>query len=127
MSRRQARLSEIFNAYDFRIEHLEGNKNPADSPSRRPDYEQGYDRPSARLLATKAEAELIKKDLPAEIIEVQRADQLAIDAMRKLTTKGATKGATEGATEPTVEHEWMVNTGALTFEGSVYVPELESL
>jgi hypothetical protein len=37
LSRRQARWSETLSAYDFVIEHLEGNKNPADGPSRRPD------------------------------------------------------------------------------------------
>jgi hypothetical protein len=52
LSRRQARWAEILSAYDFKIEHLEGTKNPADGPSRRPDYEEGYERPSARLLAT---------------------------------------------------------------------------
>jgi hypothetical protein len=41
LSRRQARWAEILSAYDFKIEHLEGTKNPADGPSRRPDYEQG--------------------------------------------------------------------------------------
>jgi hypothetical protein len=52
LSRRQARWAEILSAYDFTIEHLDGTKNPADGPSRRPDYEEGYERPSARLLAT---------------------------------------------------------------------------
>ena len=41
-------------AYDFDINYLEGDKNPADGPSRRPDYADDYDasRPHARLLAT---------------------------------------------------------------------------
>ena len=41
--RRQARWTEILWVYDFQIEHLEGVKNPADGPSRRPDYETGYE------------------------------------------------------------------------------------
>jgi hypothetical protein len=49
LSRRQARWAEILSAYDFKIEHLDGTKNPADGPSRRLDYEEGYERPSARL------------------------------------------------------------------------------
>jgi len=52
LSRRQARWSEILSAYDFVIEHLEGTSNTADSTSRRPNYEIGYERPVARLLAT---------------------------------------------------------------------------
>jgi len=37
----------MLSAYDFVIEHLEGSKNPADGPSRRPDYEIGYEMPVA--------------------------------------------------------------------------------
>jgi hypothetical protein len=84
LSRRQARGAEILSAYDFTIEHLDGTKNPADGPSRRPDYEEGYERPSARLLATTTsyqylfanavEIEPIEKDLLAEIIESQKTD-----------------------------------------------------
>jgi hypothetical protein len=47
LSRRQARWLEILSAYDFLIKHLEGSKNPADGPSRRPDYKIGYERPVA--------------------------------------------------------------------------------
>jgi hypothetical protein len=47
LPRRQARWSEVLSAYDLVIEHLEGSKNPADGPSRRPDYEIGYERPVA--------------------------------------------------------------------------------
>jgi hypothetical protein len=50
LSRRQARWAAILSAYDFTIEHLDGTKNPADGPFRRPDYEEGYERPNARLL-----------------------------------------------------------------------------
>jgi hypothetical protein len=98
LSRRQARWAEILSAYDFKIEHLEGTKNPADGPSRRPDYEQGYERPSARLLATSStscqylfanavEIEPIEKDLFAEIIEAQKTDRLATDSLRRVTAK----------------------------------------
>jgi hypothetical protein len=89
LSRRQARWAEILSAYDFTIEHLDGTKNPADGPSRRPDYEEGYERPSARLLATSTsyqylfanavEIEPIEKGLLTEIIEAQKTDQPATD------------------------------------------------
>jgi hypothetical protein len=42
LSRRQARWAKILSAYDFTIEHLDSTKNPADGPSQRPDYEEGY-------------------------------------------------------------------------------------
>jgi hypothetical protein len=38
LSRRQARWAEKLAAFDFVIEHRPGAKNPADAPSRRPDY-----------------------------------------------------------------------------------------
>jgi hypothetical protein len=78
---RQACWAEILSACDFKIEHLEGTKNPADGPSRGPDYEQGYERLSALRLATSAtsnhqyllanvvEIEPTEKDLFAEIVK----------------------------------------------------------
>jgi len=39
-------------SYNFVIEHLAGNRNPAEGTSIRPDYEIRYERPTARLLAT---------------------------------------------------------------------------
>jgi hypothetical protein len=53
-SRRHARWAEVLSSYDCVIEHLEQKKNPADGPSRRPDYVIGYKRPMARRLATLA-------------------------------------------------------------------------
>lgn len=37
-NRRQAGYIEKLACYDFEIYHFPGNKNPADAPSRRPDY-----------------------------------------------------------------------------------------
>jgi len=53
-SRSQARWAEIPSSYDFVIAYLEGKKTPVAGPSRRPDYEIGYMRPTAQLLATLA-------------------------------------------------------------------------
>jgi len=38
LNRRQARWAELLAGYDFVLVHLPGVKNPADGPSRRPDY-----------------------------------------------------------------------------------------
>jgi hypothetical protein len=144
LSRRQARWAEILSAYDFTIEHLDGTKNPADGPSRRPDYEEGYERPSARLLATSTstsyqylfanavEIEPIEKDLLAEIIEAQKTDVLATELLGKLdkrgrdhVTKQVTKQHVTGHVieEETTTEDWAVSAGALTYKGRVYVPE----
>src|SRR2546430_9701470 len=39
LSRRQARWAERLAAFDFEIQYRKGSTNPADGPSRRPDYE----------------------------------------------------------------------------------------
>jgi len=90
LSRRQARWSEILSAYDFVIKHLEGTKNPADAPSRRPDYEIGYERPVARLLAT-APVEPYDDLMPA-IIAAQASDSLAVEVSAKLGNRPAADG-----------------------------------
>jgi transposase InsO family protein len=38
LSRRQVRWAQRLSAFWFRVEHLKGSQNPADGPSRRPDY-----------------------------------------------------------------------------------------
>jgi hypothetical protein len=80
LSRRQARWAEILSSYHFVIEHLEGKKNPADGPSRRPDYEIGYERPTAQLLATLATNITIEPydDLLPAIKAAQETDSLVI-------------------------------------------------
>jgi len=43
LSRRQARYAQVLAAFDFEITHRPGKSNPADAPSRRPDYMFGRD------------------------------------------------------------------------------------
>jgi hypothetical protein len=101
-----------------------------------PDYKEGYERPSAGLLATSTsyqylftnavEIEPIEKDLLAEIIEAQKTDQPVTDSLRRLAgVNHVTEHVTEHVTkeETTSEDDWAVSAGALTFEGRVYVPE----
>jgi hypothetical protein len=64
---------------------LEGKKNPADGPSRRPDYEIGYERPTARLLATFATNTVEPyDDLLQEINTAEAIDALAADVKRRI-------------------------------------------
>ena len=85
LSQRQARWAEILSSYDFVVEHLEEKKNPADGPSRRPDYEIGSDRPTARLLATLAVTTVEPyDDLLQEIKAAQAIDALAADVKHKI-------------------------------------------
>jgi len=81
LSRRQASWAEILSSYDFIIEHLEGKKNPADGPSRRRDYEIGYEHMTAKLLATIAATTITESydDLLPEIKAAQETDFLATE------------------------------------------------
>jgi hypothetical protein len=85
LSRKQARWAEILSSYDCVIEHLEGKTNPADGPSRRPDYEIGYEGATARLLATLATNTVEPyNDLLQEIKTAQAIDALAADVKRRI-------------------------------------------
>jgi hypothetical protein len=121
LSRRQVRRSETLTAYDFVIEHLEGSKSTADGPSRRPDYEIGYEWPVARLLSTVSVEPY--DDLMPAIIAAQASDPLAVDVPAKLFARRMID-ATDTAQE---ESKWKVVAGVLTYEGRIYVPANDSL
>jgi len=121
LSRSQARWSEILSVYDFVIEHLEGSKNPADGPSRRPDYEIGYEMPVTLLMAT-VSVEPYDDLIPA-IIEAQASDPLAGDVSAKIVDQSVIDG-TDTAKE---EYKWKVVAGVLTYDGRIYVPVVDSL
>jgi hypothetical protein len=82
LSRREARWSEIHLAYDFVIKHLDGSKNQVNGPSRRPDYENSYEKPKAQLFAT-ITVEPYVKLMPA-IIAAHASDRLAVDVSVKI-------------------------------------------
>jgi len=91
LSRRQARWAEILSSYDFVIEHLDCMKNPADEPSRSPNYEIGYENMTATLLATLAATTITEShdDLLPEIKAAQETDFLATE-IRQILFNGST-------------------------------------
>jgi len=127
LSRRQARWAESLSSYDFVIEHLEGKKNPADGPSRWPDYDIGYERPTARLLATLATNTVEPYDhLLQEIKTAQAIDTLAADVKRRIFgTPIVDISDLQRIDEPEEDssNEWKVPTGVLTYKGRIYVPK----
>src|SRR5437667_3634192 len=50
LNHRQARWAEILSGYNFALDHITGSKNPADGPSRRPNYAENVDFPSGTLI-----------------------------------------------------------------------------
>jgi len=127
LSRRQARWAEILFSYDFVIEHLEGKKNPADGPSRRPDYEIGYERPIARLLATLAATVEPYDDLLPAIKTAQASDSLAADVNRRIVGTPMVGLPDLPRQAEDSSKEWKVTAGALTYEGRIYVPADDTL
>jgi len=127
LSRRQARWAGVLSSYDFTIQHLEGTKNPADGPSRRPDYEIGYETPVGRLLATLAATVEPYDDLLPVIKTAQATDTLAVDVDRRsvdIPMIGGPEGSSDSGRD---RDQWKVISGALTYEARIYVPEDDSL
>ena len=54
LNRRQARWAEFLASYDFVLVHIKGTKNPADGPSRRPDYMENVELPTDALIPRSA-------------------------------------------------------------------------
>jgi hypothetical protein len=121
ISRRNARWYETLSAYDLVIEHLDGSKNPADGPSRQPDYDIAYERPVAQRLATVSVEPY--DDLMPAIITALSCDCLAIDASAKVLHLPMIE-ATDTTKE---ESQWRVIAGVLTYEGRIYIPVTDSL
>jgi hypothetical protein len=113
LSRRQARWAEILSSYDFLIEHLQGKKNPADGPSRRPDYAIRYEHITAKLLATLAATTITESydDLLPEIMAAQETHCLATELRPTLVDVSTGD-----------ERQWRTIDGALTYERRIYVP-----
>jgi len=99
--------------------------NPADGPSRRPDFKEGYKRPTARLLATLA-ATIVHPfhALKPAIKAAPDTDPLVTDMKNKISYPDIPKTGTQaGSTDKEADKQWKVIAGALTFEGRIYVPE----
>jgi len=72
LSQWQPRWAETFSFYDMVMEHLKGTVEPADGPSRRPDYEIGYEKMKIRLPSTLV-ATTITKSYGDLLLEIKRA------------------------------------------------------
>lgn len=74
-------MAAIFSSYDLVSKPSEGKENPADIPSRTPNYEIGYENMTAKLLAMLAATTLTESydDHLPEIITALKADFVATD------------------------------------------------
>jgi len=119
--------AEILSSYDYVIEHLEGKRNPADGPARKPTYEIGYERPTARLLAPWVTTNVEHyNDLLQQIKIAQAIDALAADVKHRIVgTQIVDIPDLQriDESEEELSNQWTVTTGVLTNEGQIYVPK----
>jgi hypothetical protein len=106
---------------------MEGKKNPAEGPSRRPDNKIRYERLTARLLATLANNTIEPYDHhPQKITTAQAVDALAADVNRRIVGTPIVLISDlqrMNELEDDLSDEWKVTTGVLTYEGRIYVPK----
>ena len=82
LSRRQVRWAEKLAAYDFEINYRKGSSNPADGPSRRPDYEspEGDEEPLLPTLRQKLRSgKLAKSETGAALLRAWVARAVSSD------------------------------------------------
>lgn len=148
LTRRQAEYMSILSAYDFDMKHQAGTKNPADGPSRRPDYMEG----NGGLFVDEYLPTLKRKLLDAEAQEknaeatspVRRVDGLPTASVRAVTRRAAAnERAYEDPTHNVIEairkaqaicgaelqelKDYTVDKGDVLYRGALYVPKDESI
>ena len=96
---RQARWLIQLAPYDFSIHYRKGTLNPADGPSRRPDYTDANDdeSPVARLMPTLSNKLSAASSGAYEQSEVLGSDPSAVEAIRVLSSQVTTRSATRKA------------------------------
>jgi len=109
----QASWTEMLSSYDSVIEHLEGKKNPVDGPSRRRDYEIGFENTTARLLASLA-ATTISESYGDLLLEFKAAQETGFVA-RTIRPTLVDVSIPE-------ESQWRPINWAITYQRRIYMP-----
>jgi hypothetical protein len=115
--------------YNLVIEHGDGKKNAGDGPSARHDYEIGYERPTARLLAIlSTSTSVLFNDLLQEIITAQAIDVVAAYVKRRivgfLNVDIPDLQRIDKLKEDS-SNELKVNIAVLTWEGRIHIPNYD--
>ena len=75
LSRRQVRWAQRLSAFWFRVEYQKGSQNPADGPSRRPDYQKQVEKEDNSR-------ELAANDLRAMLMPNKKMDSPALSSLK---------------------------------------------
>ena len=107
LSRRQARWAELLSGYDVRIDYQPGKTNPADGPSRRPDY---------RLLKPQVAAVEVEEDTDQTLWSDLAAATATCPQMQTVAAH-----ATQDQSEDQ-KPDWQLENGVLLFQNRIFVP-----
>jgi hypothetical protein len=138
LNRRQARWAELLANYDFVLIHTPGIKNPADGPSRRPDYAHDISVPTGSLIPARALRLLptpskfspenhpfVSNALFASLVGVNTAlapePDLRDRILQLLPTDVDAQRRRELVSDPTTPWSWQ--NGLLFYKNLVYIPE----
>jgi Integrase zinc binding domain len=131
LNRRQARWAELLASYDFVLVHIRGIHNPADGPSRRPDYAQNVPIPSGSLIPPNALRLLPHRHpSPIHVSNVLFVNLVGVHTglapepdlrERILRLLPADTGVQRYCENPTFP--WSMQDGLLLHHGLLYIPE----
>jgi Reverse transcriptase (RNA-dependent DNA polymerase)/RNase H-like domain found in reverse transcriptase/Integrase zinc binding domain/Chromo (CHRromatin Organisation MOdifier) domain/gag-polyprotein putative aspartyl protease len=133
LSRRQARWAEFLTGYDFVLVHIKGTRNPADGPSRRPDYMENVELPSGTLIPRSALRMLTPQDSQVSALgaywnSIGVHAYTTPDASLRSRFMAALKGDSVAAKyRDNPPQPWSWQDGLLLRDNLVYVPHDDAL
>jgi len=140
LNRRQARWAELLAEYDFMFEHIPGKTNPADGPSRRPDYAENapevedstiFPKSAFRLFTTTAATRQYKpkNDLRARLVNALAQDMVAQQHRNIVDVDQPTTKNDAIAPRHRSKHErsWTWDDDLLLYDNLIYVPDDNAL
>ena len=136
LNRRQARWAELLTNYDFILVHIQGTKNPADGPSRRPDYTENVEIPTGTLIPRSALRKLQPHELqpsadPLPTVSLVKAYWNSIEVNANTTREASLRSRFISALESdplsqnyrdNPPNRWSWQDGLLLHDNLVYVP-----
>ena len=131
LNRCQARWAEFLANYDFVLIPIPGTKNPADGPSRRPDYAQDIPVPTGslippstlRLLPPTAPS-IVSNALFASLAGVHTVIALEPGLQERIISSYPTDAVARQHLNPDPQSHWSCRDGLLLYKGLIYIPEL---
>src|SRR5947207_4840471 len=134
LNRRQARWAEFLASYDFVLVHIKGTKNPADGPSRRPDYMENVEIPTGTLIPHSALRMLYPDSQATAILLEPFPNRVGVHANTTLETSLRSRFISALEKDPLAQEyrdnppkPWSWQDGLLLHDNLVYVPRDDAL